>query len=473
MRRKNKNLITCVLILFIVVLVVLAFLIFTKINSKDKDEQTKAEDTTSTATVEVKEDYEEQEQNKETGAQVEINDIIVDDNEKTGLYYGIDVSKHQGTIDWKAVADAGVDYAIIRVGYRTQISGEIVEDECAKYNLQEATKNGIMVGAYFFSTAVTDAEAVEEADFVANIIDGYSITYPVVYNCEGFEYEDDRQYGISVDDRTGFAIAFLEEIENKGYTGMFYASKSAMDNNNLWNMDQINESYKVWVSHYPATFTSDMESQYKDEFAMWQYTDNGSIAGIDSAVDMDIAYFSYSETSKPVSGNVENVTANDEANDVSNDNFTEVNESVTAKEYVNLRSSTSQADDTNVVDVLNNGTVVTRTGISDSGWSRLNYNGQTVYAVSSYLTTDLNAEQETETQFKTQFKEVSDTVTAKELTNLRDIPSTFEPSKVIYELKKGETVERTGISEEYGWSRVIYNGQTLYAVTSYLEVVTE
>lgn len=168
-------------------------------------------------------------------------------------------------------------------------------------------------------------------------------------------------------------------------------------------------------------------------------------------------------------GQVGNVQAGNEASV----KFKDVNENVTAKQHVNMRSSMNQEDDSNVIDVLYNGTTVIRTGIADNGWSRLSYNGRTVYAVSSYLTTDLNAVPETETQFKTQFKAVTDTITAKELTNLRDIPSTKEPSKVVYQLKKGENIQRTGISEEYGWSRVIYNGQILYAVTSYLEVVPQ
>ena len=92
---------------------------------------------------------------------------------------GIDVSRYQGKIDWDQVAASGIQFAMIRVGYRTQATGLLNEDPYARYNLQEAQRVGIKIGAYFFSTAVTAAEAVEEAVFTANILDKYQITYPV------------------------------------------------------------------------------------------------------------------------------------------------------------------------------------------------------------------------------------------------------------------------------------------------------
>ncbi len=157
------------------------------------------------------------------------------------------------------------------------------------------------------------------------------------------------------------------------------------------------------------------------------------------------------------------------------DNFNEVSETITAKEAVHLRSTPNQTDSSNIVATLYNGEKLARTGISDSGWSRLEYNGQIVYAVSNYLTTDLNytpPTTEPDDGIKTEFKSCNDTITAKEAVNLRTIPSVTNPdSQVVVTLKKGETVSRTGIAEAQGWSRVVYNGQTLYCVTSYTEVV--
>ena len=106
--------------------------------------------------------------------------------ELSGRSLGIDVSKFQGTIDWRQAADSGIEFAMVRVGYRTLETGEICEDTNARYNLQEAQANGLKVGAYFFSTAVTEEEAWAEADWVADLIAQYRITYPVAYNCEGF-----------------------------------------------------------------------------------------------------------------------------------------------------------------------------------------------------------------------------------------------------------------------------------------------
>ena len=132
-------------------------------------------------------------------------------NETADTTIGIDVSKYQGTIDWAEVASSGVDFAMIRVGYRTQKTGVIYADTNAKYNMQQAAANGIKVGVYFFSSAVNESEAIEEAGWVADYIANYNITYPVAFDCEGFDSADSRQNGMSNDDRTNVADAFLQE----------------------------------------------------------------------------------------------------------------------------------------------------------------------------------------------------------------------------------------------------------------------
>ena len=165
---------------------------------------------------------------------------------------GIDVARYQGTVDWQEVAGSGVDFAIVRVGYRGMEDGEITEDSNGRYNLQEARDAGIALGAYFFSTAVSTEEAEEEAAWVAELIGGYPITYPVVYDCENYTDPDSRQYGMSKEERTEIALAFLEAIEKLGYEGMFYASKVDMEDDNRWEMGRIEEDYKVWVAQYPA-----------------------------------------------------------------------------------------------------------------------------------------------------------------------------------------------------------------------------
>ena len=153
--------------------------------------------------------------------------------------------------------------------------------------------------------------------------------------------------------------------------------------------------------------------------------------------------------------------------------FTSVNDTVTAKDEVRLRDKPSQDTDATVIATLVNGETVTRTGTSSSGWSRLVYNGQTVYAVTSYLTTDLTpkATESPTTGFNTKFTDCNDTVTPKDEINLRNMPSvTDEDSVVVATVKRGELFTRTGYNTELGWSRVVYNGQTLYCVTSLLSV---
>lgn len=398
--------------------------------------------------------------------------------ELSGKSLGIDVAKYQGTIDWKQVADSGIEFVMVRVGYRTLKTGEICADSNAKYNMQEAQANGIKVGAYFFSTATTAAEATEEADWVADYIAQYRITYPVAYNCEGYDNPESRQYSMTQSERTDVAIAFLNRIYERGYTPMFYAAKNEMEADAKWDTSRLQKSYKIWMAWYPSNLTPMDEGAdaYADGYAMWQYTSKGSVAGISETVDVNVAYFTYEDTADAKSDIApESVSADVEALM----NFTEVNETVTAKEKTNLRDIPSQGSDSTVKAVLSNGETATRTGISSSGWSRIVYGGETYYAVSSYLTTDLDYQapgtsvQATDSGdgLKTKFTNVNDSVTAKIEVNLRTMPSVTNPdSAVAAVLHNGEVVPRTGINEEYGWSRVEYNGQVLYCISSYLTV---
>lgn len=412
----------------------------------------------------------------EIGAATEITKILVSDSavETADATLGIDVSKYQGTIKWNEVAASGINFAMIRVGYRTTGSGEIVEDSNARYNLQEATANGIKVGAYFYSTAISEAEAVEEAQWVKNLIAGYKITYPVAYDCEGYENPNSRQYGIGREERTSFAKAFLNEIYVGGYTPMFYSSKGELTGDSKWLTSELERSYKIWVSWYPqAAFPQTPQADYSGQYAMWQYTNNGTIAGIMTPVDVNVAYFGYEKEAEAK----EAIAPADAKADVEAlMNFTEVNEPITAKEVTNLRNMPSQGSESQIMLKLSFGEVATRTGISDSGWSRVIYNGGTYYAVSSLLTTDFTGTVQTssldEDGVETVFTAVSDKVTPKIEVNLRTLPSvTNTDSKVVATIKAGEVITRTGINHDVGWSRVEYNGQTLYCVSSYVKAV--
>ena len=461
--RKNKKMIIAISVSVAIIVIGLAvFCYFLFANEKENNAKNKAENAQEDPQAKIEEEKEE--------AKVQLLDLKASQYETDEITTGIDVSEFQGNIDWKAVADSGIDFAMIRVGYRGMKNGEIKEDACAKYNLQEASKNGLKIGAYFFSTAVTEEEAKEEAEWTKNLLSGYPVTYPVAYNCEGFQNPSSRQFELSVEERTKLADAFLKSIEEGSYTGMFYAAKNELDDNNLWNADDLSLNYRIWVAQYSdQTWPEKTKSDYTGDHVMWQYTNQGKLDGIKGAVDFNVAYFGYSQSQQAVDENgAEQVEANVEVGV----NFTEVEEQVTAKDEVNLRSTMEQGSDDNIVGSMKNGETAVRTGVGNNGWSRIIYNGQTVYCVSNYLTTDLSyvTPQETESEFKTKFTDVSENVTAKEVTNLRNRPSVESPSEVIAELKNGEVIVRTGVSNE-GWSRVEYNGQTLYCISSYLEVV--
>lgn len=411
----------------------------------------------------------------EQGTEVDVTELLSSGSvaETDQVTIGIDVARYQGTIDWAQVAASGIDFAMVRVGYRADASREICADTNAKYNMQEAQKNGIKVGAYFFSTATSAEEAKEEADWVADYISQYQITYPVAYDCEGFDKPDSAQYGLTNAQRTDIAIAFLQEINNRGYTPMFYASMGELSGNAKWDTTRLEGTYRIWVSQYPSVpYPQTGQSSYGSTHAMWQYTNRGTVAGIGRPVDVNVAYFGYEGTAQAQNEETpEEVQADVEALM----NFTEVTEQVTAKDSTNLRNIPSQGTDSTIIYTLKNGEVAVRTGVSDSGWSRLTYNEQTVYAVSSYLTTDLGYQAPAQEGagsgdgLKTKFADRNDQVTAKIEVNLRALPSVTNPdASVVAVLHNGEYVTRTGINEEYGWSRVDYNGQTLYCISSYL-----
>lgn len=415
----------------------------------------------------------------EQGTEVDVSKLLSSEAaaETDEITFGIDVARYQGTIDWAKVAASGVDFAMVRVGYRMDASREIVADSNARYNMQEAQKNGIKLGAYFFSTAVNEEEARAEADWTADYISQYQITYPVAFDCEGFERTDSAQYGLTATQRTDIAIAFLNRIYERGYTPMFYSSMNEMAGDAKWETSRIEKTYRIWVSQYPsAPYPQTEKSSYGGTHAMWQYTNRGSVAGISQPVDVNIAYFGYEGAADAQNGETpEEAQADVEALMP----FTAVEEEVTAKDATNLRNIPSQGEDSTVVYTLKNGETVKRTGVSESGWSRLLYNEQTVYAVSSYLTTDLGYQAPKEEQegagsgdgLRTKFADRNEQVTAKIEVNLRALPSVTNPDAVVVAvLHNGEYATRTGINEDYGWSRVEYNGQTLYCISSYVVV---
>ncbi len=195
---------------------------------------------------------------------------------------GIDVSKYQGNIDWNKVAASGVSFAIIRAGYRGATQGSLVVDPYFKQNIQGATRAGIKVGVYFFTQAVNEAEAVEEASMVLSLVSGYRLAYPIFIDTENAS--NGRANGLGVSARTAVCKAFCRTVQNGGYKAGVYASKSWF--NNKLNTSSLNK-YCIWVAQYNSTLT------YSGKRDLWQYTSSGSVNGISGRVDMNISYTGY------------------------------------------------------------------------------------------------------------------------------------------------------------------------------------
>lgn len=194
--------------------------------------------------------------------------------------FGIDVSKWNKEIDWKKAKAAGVEFAIIRCGYRGSKTGALVEDPYFKQNIQGALDADVRVGLYFFTQAVNEVEAVEEASMVLSLCRNYKISYPLFIDTEGAGGHG-RADGLSKEMRTSVCKAFCETIENAGFTGGVYASKSWL-NNNL-EMKEL-AGYETWLAQYSK------EATYEGEYDMWQYTSAGRIDGINTLVDFDVSY---------------------------------------------------------------------------------------------------------------------------------------------------------------------------------------
>lgn len=196
--------------------------------------------------------------------------------------YGIDVSKWQANIDWKAVSQSGVKFAIIRCAYRGAKDGLIHEDPYFKANIKGATQNGIKVGVYFFSQAINEVEAIEEASMSIGLVQGYYLHFPIFIDTE--KATNGRANGLDRATRTKVVRAFCETVRNSGYKAGIYASKSWY-NDNL-DMSQLS-SYNIWVAQYNTS------CNYTGRYDMWQYTDSGSVPGIKGNVDMNKCYTNY------------------------------------------------------------------------------------------------------------------------------------------------------------------------------------
>ena len=216
------------------------------------------------------------------------NNVSKDDTSdlKNKSYKGIDVSKHQGAIDWRKVKNAGISFAMIRSGYRGYTEGYIYEDNKFKENVKNAYSNGIKIGVYFYSSAINEKEAIDEANYVLNLINKYDmksyITYPIAIDIEDFE--DTRNYNLSIQERTSIVNSFCETIKNNGFKPMIYSYTYYLETK--LDMDKLTQ-YDTWIADYYGN------TWYKRKYTIWQYSDKGKIDGIVGDVDLNYSYNNY------------------------------------------------------------------------------------------------------------------------------------------------------------------------------------
>lgn len=294
-----------------------------------------------------------------------------------GNLIGIDVARHQGTIDWKKVKNAGISFAIIRCGYRTTVGGEVYADAHFKTNIEGALAAGIPVGVYFFSAAKNETEALEEAAFVIEILKPYKdrITWPVAYDFEIFDY--DRLQGVDYTTVSNNALAFMDVIADAGYTPMLYSSRNML--RDKFETARL-AKYRVWMAQYVNTLD---QKKYDGDHVMWQCASDGRVDGITGDVDLNIAYKDLGNVPTPVLPDPDPATF---PTDFSGFSFKSVCEEVKAKSVVGLRIAPF-GDRPNIWTTAKKDQLFVRTGIDEkNGWSRLDVNGVTVYVKTNALT---------------------------------------------------------------------------------------
>ena len=191
---------------------------------------------------------------------------------------GVDVSAHQGQIDWEQVRQAGMEFAIIRLGYRGYTSGGVYEDEYARANLEGARAAGLKVGVYFYSQALDEGEARREAQFCVDLLEGEPLDLPVVFDWE-YAGEDTRSADMTSNALMACTRAFCEEVKAAGYEPMIYFNPHIAEN--LLRLEELQE-YPFWLAMYSDQMT------WPHEVEMWQYTATGSVPGISGDTDINL-----------------------------------------------------------------------------------------------------------------------------------------------------------------------------------------
>lgn len=198
-------------------------------------------------------------------------------SEEIEVAFGIDVSHHQGVIDWQAVADSGVEFAFIRLGYRGLTGGALHIDGYAAENLKGAREAGIQLGAYFYSQAVSVEEARQEAAFALEILGDTPLDLPLVFDWE----QEERTKNVPAEVVTDSAVAFCEAVQQAGYQPMVYFNDYQAEH--LMDMTRL-EAYPWWLAMY------DVSGEFPCRMDFWQYSNTGSVPGIEGNVDMNLMF---------------------------------------------------------------------------------------------------------------------------------------------------------------------------------------
>lgn len=362
--------------------------------------------------------------------------------------FGIDVSTWQRKIDWRKVKQSGISFAMIRAGFRKLDAGTIVMDNRFLDNIKGAIANNINVGVYFFSVATNGAEALEEAEWLVNVIKDYDITYPVAIDIEVFN--QNRMQGVSYDTMTDNALIFCEYVRKMGYTPMIYSYANAFTK--YFNTAKF-KNERIWLAQYNDTVT------YKGKYHMWQNTSDGSVPGIEGRVDMNVAYFSVTN----------DVTKASTVNGITNTGNLEVRNFIDMNMHTKLKSTSTLRVSPynnlpNKAGTLDEGTDIVVTGMSDDfEYIRILYNGDTFYI------NDINAF--VDVREDVIFEDVNIRAEIKTPATLLKEPYNYLPNNFHVKIYAGETII-TGISDNF--VRVKFsNGEYYVNSKDFYEVIED
>lgn len=261
-KRKRKLNIKNLLILIFIILIIIGLVVYLILKSNKKEEET---------AIKGPYDLEKFDMSKE---------YYTYEDEKYTSVVGIDISEHNDEIDFEAVKESGIEFAFIRIGWRGYSEGKIYVDKRFEEYYAGAKEAGLKVGVYFFSQAINQDETKEEADFVLETLNGRSLDLPIVYDFETIDYDEARTDNLTKEQVTSNAVTFLKTVSTK-YDAMLYANLSLLKNK---YEETILKTFPLWYAQYYT------EPETLNDFKIWQYSETGSVNGIDGEADLNIMF---------------------------------------------------------------------------------------------------------------------------------------------------------------------------------------